>query len=988
MTNAKQLIFLLFLGILCSCNTEPIKIERPLETWTFRSVLDEQPRMLTAALHENLWVAYNTQTATLYKAWKGGVLFDGAVYTTQHGPQPTSLGYAYYQTKVSDSWILLKDDKEIAAKITYLGHQFEKDALYINFELQSPEGDKIRVTESPEYENKNGQSGIIRNFKVENNSSYTVGLRTTIASLQNESDYETNGEFRLAHTEKKSYPNGSLMHLEGLFVLNAPSVYLSNTFHPGFDDLALVAAEADKDEGGAPANMGAVLIEKSDCVACHNETLKTVGPSYLSIARKYSDDETTVKLVASRVIEGSKGIWGEAQMTAHPDLMEDDAAQIVRYILSLDDKEETTFDKNTLGIKSIPLVLEDAYTASSGKGLMVNMYYDVGPADILNVEENYKPAKQGPAAKLHALTENDFGEQKEFIASVCVGSITIDKTDNYNFRLISDDGSYLYIDDKLVIDNSGSHGAQIVDGEVALSAGKHRIKILYQQGQGGAFLSWQWYNKQTEKYELVDDKVLSFEEKDIYKTVPYVPPVEVAGLPGDGFPLEDVHPSFDLFQARPNSFKPKVGGIDFLDDGRMVVSSWEADGPIYLVDNWQSADTTAITVKKIASGLAEPLGLKVVNNEIYVLQKQELTKLIDHNGDDIIDEYRTHSYGWKVSANFHEFAFGLVYKDGYFYATLATAILPGGASAQPQISDRGKVVKISEADGSTEFIAHGLRTPNGIGIGVDEELFVADNQGDWLPASKIVHVQKGAFFGSRSVNPEGTEGMQENLPVVWLPQDEIGNSPGTPMYLDKGPYKGQMMHGEVTHGGIKRVFVEKINEQYQGVVFRFIQGLEAGVNRIIWGPDGSLLVGGVGAPGNWGHSGKLWYGLQRLQFNEKSTFEMLAVRAFTNGFEIEFTAPLAENKTLSAADFTMEQWYYKPTAEYGGPKIDLKQLQPKNLTLSADRKRLHFELPGMLPNHMVYFKLNSDIKSSSGEQLWSTEAWYTLNQIPKNKPIN
>jgi len=105
------------------------------------------------------------------------------------------------------------------------------------------------------------------------------------------------------------------------------------------------------------------------------------------------------------------------------------------------------------------------------------------------------------------------------------------------------------------------------------------------------------------------------------------------------------------------------------------------------LDNLNTEDHNDIKVKQIAAGLAEPLGLKVVDNEIYVLQKQELTKLIDHNGDDIIDEYQTVSKNWKVSANFHEFAFGLVYKDGYFYATLATAINPGGASTQPQIQD-------------------------------------------------------------------------------------------------------------------------------------------------------------------------------------------------------------------------------------------------------------------------------------------------------------
>jgi cytochrome c len=398
----------------------------------------------------------------------------------------------------------------------------------------------------------------------------------------------------------------------------------------------------------------------------------------------------------------------------------------------------------------------------------------------------------------------------------------------------------------------------------------------------------------------------------------------------------------------------------------------------------KNGDPAAISVKRIAAGLAEPLGIKVVDGEIYVLQKQELTKLVDVNGDNIIDEYQTICNGWRVSANFHEFAFGLLYKDGFFYGTLATAINPGGASTKPQIPDRGKVVKISKVDGSFSFVASGLRTPNGINFGVDTEIFIADNQGDWLPASKIIHFQEGAWYGSRSVDFEGTENLTEMPPVVWLPQDEIGNSPSQPAPLNVGPYQNQMIHGEVTHGGIKRVFAEKINGKYQGVVFRFTQGLEAGVNRLVWGPDSALYVGGIGSTGNWGHYGKLSYGLQRLKYNGKTTFEMLAVRANPDGIEIEFTEPLKEGVGNKPSDYTIRQWWYKPTAEYGGPKLDEETLTIKGITVSADRKKVMLQLANMKEKHIVYVKLNkSTLTSATDQSLWSTEAWYTMNAVPK-----
>ncbi|MBV6646399.1 MAG: DUF1080 domain-containing protein, partial [Cyclobacteriaceae bacterium] len=755
-------------------------------------------------------------------------------------------------------------------------------------------------------------------------------------------------------------------------------------YHPGFDKLLRGAGSESKDEMEKPA--GAILIEQSDCESCHNERLKTVGPSYLSVARRYGDSDEIVTLLAGKVIKGGSGVWGQAMMTPHADLPVDDVKEMIQYILSLDDGEGGSGEKGSLGEKSTPIKLGEKYEGSGGKGLLAHFYNNVGEMDLLEVSKELKPTRQGAVEKLHALSTADFLDAQQDFAIEFKGSVNITADGSYSFRLISDDGSYLFIDDKLVIDNSGRHGPEIKDGEVYLKKGKHKVRILYRQGNGGAYLSFQWFDKKKESFVLLDDE-LSFDTSDILETEKFIP-IELlsSNIPGDTRWLADVHPSFDMTQARPDDFQPRVGGIDFLSDGRMVVCTWDADGPVYLLENWQSSDPEHIKVKRVAFGLAEPLGVKVVDDEIYVLQKQELTKLVDLDGDDLVDEYLTVSNDWKVSSNFHEFAFGLAYKDGYFYATLATAIMPGGASADPQISDRGKVMKINKDNGRVEFLAHGLRTPNGIGFGLNDQLFVADNQGDWLPSSKIVHIQKGKFYGARSVDPEGTKDLEETQPVVWLPQDEIGNSPSTPLGIEVGPYQGQLIHGEVTHGGVKRVFIEKVEEQYQGAVFRFTQGLEAGINRIAWAPDGSLIAGGIGVSGNWGQTGKLGYGLQRLNYNGKTTFEMLKVIARSNGFEIEFTEPIAEGQYLSAADFQVLQWYYKPTKAYGGPKLGQRELAIRSFNLSDDRKKVFLELSGLKEKHVVYFRIVRPFVSKTDQELWTTEAWYTLNSIPSGQP--
>jgi cytochrome c len=437
-----------------------------------------------------------------------------------------------------------------------------------------------------------------------------------------------------------------------------------------------------------------------------------------------------------------------------------------------------------------------------------------------------------------------------------------------------------------------------------------------------------------------------------------------------------VHPSFDLEKIRPPGFEPRVGGLGVLPDGRVAVATWDAQGAVWLLD-------AEGRVKRIAAGLLEPLGLTVVDGAIYVLQKHELTRLVDEDGDEIVDRYETVSDRWRCSANFHEFSFGLVHHDGSFYANLATAVLPGGASAPEQVAGRGSVVRIAPGDGAVETVATGLREPNGIGVGAGGRIFVTDNQGDWLPASKLLHVRPGDFFGSHAVGFEDTEKLPIAAPVVWLPHSEVGNSPSQPVGIEIGPWRGQLIHGDVHYGGLQRVFVEEVDGQLQGAVFRFSQGFEAGVNRLAWGPDGKLYVGGIGGPGDWGQPGKLWHGLERLAYNGKPTFELLALRARPDGIEVEFTEPLGAGVSVRPADFAVRDWTYRPSAEYGGPKLDERVLPVARVELAPDRRRVLLALDGLAPGRVVHLEVVGPLADARGQALWSREAWYTLNRIPR-----
>ena len=598
--------------------------------------------------------------------------------------------------------------------------------------------------------------------------------------------------------------------------------------------------------------------------------------------------------------------------------------------------------------------------------------------------------------KLDLKSDADFGNAKDPFVDQAFGFLDIKEAGSYEFELTSDDGSMLLIDNNEVINNDGAHSAEIpVKGKFDLKAGVHRIQVYHFDTVADQQLTLKWKTPGSDKLVVVPTEAFFTQASVVHVTSPGKKSL-IAPLPntrpGDGEPLLLVHPSFTLSDIHHEGFEPKIGGIDFLPDGRLVCSTWDPHGDVFIVD------TKTHEAKRFATGLAEPLGVKVVDGNIYVLQKQELTELIDHDGDGVADEYRCISNRWPVSANFHEFAFGLVYKDGYFYANLAVAINPGGRTTKPQIHadpitgvDRGQCVRIDPKTGEVASMVQGLRAPNGITLMSNGDILITDNQGDWLPSSKLMKVVEGRFYNEHLVPDQPWSDRPVSPPIVWFPQGEIGNSPTQPIECKVGPWKGQVLNGDVTLGGLQRTFRETIDTDKgpdnQGCVFRFTQGFNGGVNRVAWGPDNALYVGEIGSTGNWGQDGKQKFGLQRLEYNGAPSFEILAVRAQTNGFELEFTEPLPDDGVASEpTHYAVDQWRYEPVDTYGGPKVDQEDLVVKSATLSSDRKRVFLEIEGLKEGHVVHIHAADILRNEKNEKLWTTEGWYTLNAIPKDKP--
>ena len=103
-------------------------------------------------------------------------------------------------------------------------------------------------------------------------------------------------------------------------------------------------ASANESQGGHKFSeatylgAGKTLLEKSDCNSCHFVDKKSVGPAFVDVAKRYKGDANAVASLSNKIIKGGGGVWGDAIMTAHPQLSASDTQEMVKYILTLSNK--------------------------------------------------------------------------------------------------------------------------------------------------------------------------------------------------------------------------------------------------------------------------------------------------------------------------------------------------------------------------------------------------------------------------------------------------------------------------------------------------------------------------------------------------------------------------------------------------------------------------------------------------------------------------
>ena len=459
----------------------------------------------------------------------------------------------------------------------------------------------------------------------------------------------------------------------------------------------------------------------------------------------------------------------------------------------------------------------------------------------------------------------------------------------------------------------------------------------------------------------------------------------------------------------------RFGGHDFFPNGDAAVVN--ISGDVWLVSGLD-AKLEKVKWKRIATGLFQPLGCKVVDGKIYVTGRDQITRLHDLNGDGEADYYECFNNDCVVTENYHEFALDLQTDSaGNFYYGKGSPWEPTNMSPH-----QGTILRVSKDGAKMEIIANGLRAPNGLGMGPKDFLTCSDNQGHWMPANRLNIIKPGGFYGMTpaahktihfkaadgtefDANPSSEEARKEfktnfwgnaqapiptagyELPLVWMPQN-VDNSPGGEVWVSGGkwgPWEGRMLHLSYGHCLLYGVTMETVDGVAQGAVVKFPFKFPSGIMRGRFGPrDGQLYVSGLNV---WQSDAAKFGCFDRVRYTGAAVTMPVELHALKDGVALQFTNALDAASATDVQNYDITRWNYKWTGQYGSDDYKVSDgtkgkdaVTVEKAALSPDKKTLTLTLAGMQP--AMTLRLKFKIQSADGKPV-EQEIHATIHRVPK-----
>jgi type 1 glutamine amidotransferase len=420
-----------------------------------------------------------------------------------------------------------------------------------------------------------------------------------------------------------------------------------------------------------------------------------------------------------------------------------------------------------------------------------------------------------------------------------------------------------------------------------------------------------------------------------------------------------------------------LSGVDFTRDGTAYVCSIHGD--VWKVSGIDDK-LRGLSWKRFATGLYQPLGLKVVNDRVYVLGRDQITRLQDANGDGEADFYEDFCNLIRTSPDPHNYVTSLETDEaGNFY----------------YVDPRG-VHRVSPDGRGVETLATGFRNPNGLGASPDGNIVtVAPQQGEWTPSSAIIEAKRGGYYGYGGPKASAERPLGHDPVLCWIPHSvdnsggsqvwvPVGGTGVSPVSSSWGPLGGQLLHFSWGRCSLMLVLRDVVDGVPQAATVALPGRFLSGAMRGAFNPrDGHLYV--VGSTG-WQTSALKDGCLQRVRCTGKPLDVPVAWHAQRNGLSLTFAQPLDKETAEDVGSYGLEQWNYRYAAQYGSKDWSVANpqkeghdaLDVRSAKLHADGRTVFLEIPGLKP--VMQLQLQYNLNAKEGASLRG-KIYATINRL-------
>lgn len=409
-----------------------------------------------------------------------------------------------------------------------------------------------------------------------------------------------------------------------------------------------------------------------------------------------------------------------------------------------------------------------------------------------------------------------------------------------------------------------------------------------------------------------------------------------------------------LPSVNPWNAQMRMTGLDFFSDNqRAAICTW--DGDVWIVEGIDQnpvrdsdSNSGELVWQRIASGMFQPLGLKIVDDQVFVTCRDQLVALRDLNGDNETDFYECYNNDHQVTEHFHEFAMGLQTDDaGNFYYAKS-----GRHAKRAVVPHHGTLLRISADGAETDILATGFRAANGVCLNPDGSFFVTDQEGHWNPKNRINWVTEGGFYGNMYSFTDQLDPSDDAMepPLCWI-TNAFDRSPAELLWVPKdvwGPFAGKLLSLSYGYGKVFLVPHELVDGQLQGGMIQLpIPDAPSGLVRGRFHPTrGDLYVCGMFS---WAGSRQAPGCFQRIRYDGEPAHLPVKTEFRAGEVRLVFSHALNTKIAADARRYSIRTWDLKRTANYGSDHYNEKDLTVDHATVSADGKTVTLTVPDLKP---------------------------------------